>query len=411
MGITLTIQPDIAKGTTVPQKARIAWIVPSLDRGWRWQALLKEFSAIWPNLVVFTGSWPGFTPGFEETFKIRRLRGFRNLSIGKSDMGYLKRLKWASPLALWDLLRFRPEIILSNGFHLCTIYALLVKGLLHSRVVLLWQGISPETGGGKGSLRLKMRRALGRFFDLAICNTECGTKYLEELVKIPAEKVFHFVGEVAACESFNLNEGLGPLFQNDPRPVFLFVGRIIRSKGVDQLLEACRLLVQRGVTNYTVVLVGKGPHQDEFSKLAHEFGVEQQLHWEGFVPYERLGAYYNACDVFILPSREDTWGVVALEAMAFGKPVLCSRFAGSSELIQNGISGYVFDPGKPQDLANYMMQFIRYPKLIASYGAASRKMMAHYTPRNAAAGLSRMLYNMLGSEPMASHYDEAWRNL
>lgn len=314
----MAIDPDSTRGIAVFHQARIAWIAPSLDRGWRWQPLLREFSAIWPNMVVFTRLWPGFTPGFEETIKIHRLRGFRNITIGKSDMGHPTRFKWASPLALWDLVRFRPEIILTNGFHLCTIYALLVKGLLRSRVVLLWQGISPENRGDKGSLRLKVRRAIGRFFDLAICNSQCGTKYLEDLVGLPAKKVHHFVGEVAAYEFFT---------------------------------------------------------------------------WEGFVPYERLGAYYDACDVFILPSWEDTWGVVVLEAMVFGKPVLCSRFAGSSELVQHGISGYVFDPGKPQDLANYMTQFIHRPQLIARYGAASRKAMAHYTPGNAAAGLSRILCN------------------
>lgn len=409
-GITFIVRNDPPKTATILQEARIAWIAPSLDRGWRWQPLLKEFSEICPNTVVFTGQWPGFTRGFEGAFKIHGLHGFRRVNIGKSEMGYPKGFMWASPRTLWDLLRFRPEIILTNGFHLCTFYALLVKAILRSRVILLWQGVSPETGGGEGSLRLKVRRALGRFFDLAICNTRSGVRYLEDLVGMPPEKVQRFVGEVAACDSFTSNNGGCPYVQRLSHPIFLFVGRIIRAKGIDRLLEACSLLVQRGVQDFSLVLVGKGPHQTEFSELARRLGIERQIRWEGFVPYEKLGPYYDACDVFVLPSREDTWGVVALEAMAFGKPVLCSCFAGSSELVQHGVSGYVFDPEKPEELANYMMQLIHRPQLIARCGAAAREVMAQHTPKNAADELARIIHKTLHSQNIAADYDKAWRD-
>ena len=408
--VTFVVDKHPAGATTIPRETRVAWIAPSLDRGWRWQPFLKEFSEIYPNTVVFTGLWPGFTHGFAGAFKIHPLRGFRRVNFGKSEMGYPKGFMWASPRTVVDLLRFRPEIILTNGFHLCTLYALLVKVILRSRVILLWQGVSPETGGSPGSLRLKLRRVVGRCFDLAICNTRSGISYLQDLVGMPPQKVLRFVGEVADREPFASNNGRSPSLQHLNHPTFLFVGRIIRAKGVDRLLHACRLLVQRGVSDFSVVLVGKGPHQGEFAELARRAGIERQVRWEGFVPYENLGAYYEACDVFVLPSREDTWGVVALEAMAFGKPVLCSRLAGSSELVEHGVSGYVFDPETPDDLANYMMQFIHRPQLIARCGAAARELMTQYTPKIAAGKLSRILDKTLQAESPAAEYDQVWRD-
>ena len=407
---TFLVDKQPVETTTLPQETRVAWIAPSLDRGWRWQLFLKEFSEIYPNTVVFTGLWPGFTQGFEGAFKIHPLRGFRRVTLGKSEMGYPKGFMWASPRTLVDLLRFRPQIILTNGFHLCTLYALLVKAILRSRLILLWQGVSPETGGSRGSLRLRVRQVVGRCFDLAICNTQSGIIYLQDLVGMPSKRVLRFVGEVADLEAFASSKGRSPSLQNLCHPTFLFVGRIIRAKGVDRLLHACSLLVRRGVTNFSVVLVGKGPHQEEFAELARRAGIERQVRWEGFVPYENLGPFYEGCDVFVLPSREDTWGVVALEAMAFGKPVLCSCLAGSSELVQHGVSGYVFDPGKPDELANYMMQFIHRPQLIARCGAAARESMAEYTPKIAADKLSRILDNTLHAKAPIAEYDQVWRD-
>ena len=386
-------------------ETRVAWIAPSLDRGWRWQAFLKEFSAVCPKTVVFTGQWPGFTPGFEGAFNIHPLKGFRRVNLRESQMGYPNGFMWVSPRALLDLLHFHPDVILSNGFHLCTLYALLVKAISGARLILLWQGVSPETGGGKGSLRLKLRQFLSRYFDLAICNTQSGVDYLQRLVGMPREKVVRFIGEVADRSSFPSLNGRRKFEAPPKRPRFLFVGRIIRAKGVDRLLQACALLAKDGITEFSVVLVGKGPHQDEFVELAYKCGVADYVRWEGFVPYERLGAYYEACDVFVLPSLEDTWGVVALEAMAFGKPVLCSCFAGSSELVEHGVSGFVFDPDKPEELAEYMRSFIECPQLITRQGTAAKATMERFTPRRAAATLAQIIHQTLKAEAVVETCD------
>ena len=76
--------------------------------------------------------------------------------------------------------------------------------------------------------------------------------------------------------------------------------------------------------------------------------------------------------------------MVVLEAMVFGKPILCSKWAGASELVIDGENGYVFDPHDPEALAEIMKRFINEPKLVASMGRKSQQMMAHRTPKAAA---------------------------
>ena len=109
-------------------------------------------------------------------------------------------------------------------------------------------------------------------------------------------------------------------------------------------------------------------------------GVERHVRFVGSVPYERLGFYFRGCDVFVLPTLEDTWGMVVLEALSFGKPVLCSKYAGTKEMIEPGVNGFVFDPRDTAELAEYMEQFICNPCLADEFGDHAARTMASYTP-------------------------------
>ncbi len=382
-----------------PMETRIAWLAPSLARGWRWQSLFKEFYSVFPNTVVFTGFWPGFTKGFENAFRIEQVPGFRYWGRDQSTSEGGNRFMWASPGIVARLLRFRPQIILTNGFHLWTICALMMKALFGSRLILLWQGVSAETGGGEGTLRLKLRRCLARFFDLAVTNTETGARYLEETVGIAPQRVKRFVGEVADRSPFVSSRPLA--LDSLARPVFLFVGSLVRGKGIEQFLTACSLLVHQGVEDFSVLVVGDGLCSEDFRQLARELKLERQVRWEGLVLYEELGAYYSACDVFVLPSLEDTWGVAVLEAMAFSKPVLVSCYAGASEMVQHGVNGYVIDPLKPHQIAGAMRQLIEHPERVTQLGKSSGDLMAGHTPRHVAEYLSRLVCGVLEPETPA----------
>jgi glycosyltransferase involved in cell wall biosynthesis len=82
--------------------------------------------------------------------------------------------------------------------------------------------------------------------------------------------------------------------------------------------------------------------------------------------------------------------MVILEAMAFGKPILCSKWAGASELIMEGENGYLFDPHTPQAIAQAMRRLLDNPDLISSMGQRSQEIIAQYNPTTAAQFLAKV---------------------
>lgn len=377
---------------TSNSELRVAFVIPSWERGWRSQPILREFVELFPHTVVFTGYWPGFTRGYEGSFEVRQLHGVsRSRAAGAAPS-----FRWVSPRNLWALWRYRPDVIFTNGFHLCAFYGLLLRALLGTRVVLLWQGVSAETGGGPGSLRLWVRKRMARFFDLAISNTHDGVEYLRTAVGFPAGNLWHEIGEVGDRDSLGLPE---ILTRGGERPVFLFVGRTIREKGLQLFLEAGSLLLNRGLKHFSLLIVGDGQDRQELQRLAQTLGLENHVRWEGFIPYDHLGAFYQACDVFVLPSLEDTWGVTVAEAMLFGKAILCSKYAGARELVQQGVNGFVFDSRDPRQLADYMSRFIQQPELLPRLGAASTEIISHYTPQRTAEVFANAVSTAMNGNP------------
>ena len=107
--------------------------------------------------------------------------------------------------------------------------------------------------------------------------------------------------------------------------VILFVGRLIPKKGVQTLIQACSQLPKD--IDHRLVIVGHGTFQLELEKLARTLGVAERVQFVGFVQPEELPKWYLVADVFVLPSSE-TWGVVAIEALACGLPVILSDQTG-----------------------------------------------------------------------------------
>ncbi|NJL43598.1 MAG: glycosyltransferase, partial [Pseudanabaena sp. SU_2_4] len=174
------------------------------------------------------------------------------------------------------------------------------------------------------------------------------------------------------------------------RPVFLFVGHVIPRKGLPLLLQACAALQTRGYEQYTLQVVGDGTQQQELEAFCQEHHLSDRVQWIGRVAYDQIGNYFHNADVFVFPTLEDTWGVVTLEAMLLGKPILCSKGAGTAELVVHGENGYVFTPDDPDKLADLMQKFLDEPGLIPAMGERSKQIMAQYTPVAAAQCLAEI---------------------
>jgi glycosyltransferase involved in cell wall biosynthesis len=134
----------------------------------------------------------------------------------------------------------------------------------------------------------------------------------------------------------------------DPRYfTVLTVCRLYRRKRLDVLLEAAAQLRER-IPALRFRIVGSGPEGEEFREVWRAHRLESTVEWLGDVSFSQLAREYNACDVFCLPSVQEGFGIVFLEAMAAGKPVVAARAAAIPEVLPQGI---LTEPGHADDTA------------------------------------------------------------
>ncbi|RSD35209.1 MAG: glycosyl transferase, group 1 [Methanohalophilus sp.] len=135
------------------------------------------------------------------------------------------------------------------------------------------------------------------------------------------------------------------------KQVLFSIGNLIERKGFNFLIDAIKHCVK---TNPDILCVigGSGPLKDKLQKQVDGLGLNDNVIFTGFIQEEMLPVWMNACDIFVLPSLSESFGVVQIEAMGCGKPVVATRNGGSEEIVTSDDYGLLVEPGDSQDLAD-----------------------------------------------------------
>jgi alpha-maltose-1-phosphate synthase len=154
-------------------------------------------------------------------------------------------------------------------------------------------------------------------------------------------------------------------------PYVLFVGRITDQKGIFHLLEAAPALPD-GVQ---LVLCAAAPDTPEIEeRLRRTLARHPNAHWIGeMVPVDEVMQLYSHASVFVCPSVYEPFGLINLEAMACGTPVVASAVGGILEVVQDGVTGFLVEPGRPDQLAEKIGRLLADPAQARSMGQAGRK--------------------------------------
>ncbi len=374
---------------------RIAWLLTSAF--YYWHPMLSRFAKRFPQMTAFAANWRGYAPGFEDSFKVEVVGERKIIPVTKASTGYGSSFTYLPLNIVNRLLQFKPQVIFSNSFGMWTTLALLLKPLGKWRVVIAYEGSSPSVDYRNSAMRISVRRALVRAADACITNSHAGKAYLTEVLKAEEKLVFVQPYEVPAANSLSGQSTFAELDTSWQQPIFIFVGSIVPRKGLNFLLEACALLKKQGCHKYTLLIVGDGPQREELETFSQKQQLTDCVKWVGRVDYGLLGAYFNQANVFVLPTLEDTWGMVVLEAMVLGKPILCSKWAGAAELVLEGVNGHHFEPQDPEKVAELMRRFIDDPNLAVSMGQESKQVMSQHTPEVAADFLAEVTSFVLQS--------------
>ena len=145
----------------------------------------------------------------------------------------------------------------------------------------------------------------------------------------------------------------------------LYVGRLIDWKGVVYLIRSIPMIKKGGV-NVKLTIVGDGTQKNELMALVRELRLEDSVKFVGEVAHEETLKYYQSSDLLVVPSiikssgETEGLGVVILEAMSCGLPVVGSRVGGIVDIIQDGVNGFMVDQKKPEKIADVVLEFVKY---------------------------------------------------
>jgi len=170
------------------------------------------------------------------------------------------------------------------------------------------------------------------------------------------------------------------LFQSNPATpdpshfTILSVCRFYPRKRLDVLLQAASQ-VSEVIPQLEIRIVGNGPQCGRLRQLASELNLGDRVRWLGDISLKRLAEEYSRADIFCLPSVQEGFGIVFLEAMAAGKPIVAARAAAAPEVVRSGI---LVEPGSPAALADALVRLYRNPDLRASLEAAGPRDVEQY---------------------------------
>ena len=174
-------------------------------------------------------------------------------------------------------------------------------------------------------------------------------------------------------------------------PVIMYVGRVAEEKNLETLIKAA-IYVLEEIPRAKFVVVGKGPAEKKYVEMARKEGVGRAFVFTGFVSDEELPDAYHACDVLAFPSTFETLGIVALEAMACGKPVAAADHGPLREVVKEGSNGALFDPKNAEQCAGAIVQVY---KARRRFAPACRRTALEYSVEKSVGKLTQVYRNAM----------------
>ncbi len=346
--------------------------------------LLKRLKAAGHEVEVFTSSYRGAPDQVFAGIPVHRFRYFprrwENLTHEEAAPDRMKRsllyrlmpacFVVAGMAAIWRLCRrTRYDVIHVHWPLPLALFGWAAQRARPARLVTTFYGVELRWVKGalpflKGFLAWAARRS---DHVVAISNYTAGE--LRELADVPIEIIPYTTSLPDVDSAPAGRDGTGPV---------LFVGRLVERKGVAHLIEAIARL-GRGDEGARLEIVGDGPERPGLEALAGRLGVASRVVFRGKIPPDELQASYARAAVCVLPSvldaRGDTegLGVVLLEAMNHGTPVIASRVGGIPDIVEDGVSGLLVPPGDADALAAAVRRLRDDPVLARRLGEAGRR--------------------------------------
>jgi len=177
--------------------------------------------------------------------------------------------------------------------------------------------------------------------------------------------------------------------------------RAERYKGIDTVIEALPAVIKQ-IPSLNYYVVGDGTDLERHKTLAREKGVADRVHFLGSVSASELQSHYRACDVFVMPSDGEGFGIVYLEAMQHGKPVIAARSGAAPEVVLDGVTGRLVEYGNREELARTLIELCLDGEQRRSLGSSGyRRLQDNFTFNHFKENLTEILVRELPRQTLA----------
>ena len=344
---------------------RVMYVVPDLETG----GAERHVTTLMPRLDPARFACSVVCIGAEGTL-------FGDLVDAGIPAVALRRTKRQALAAVVDLVREmrrrRPDVVLVRGYNAEMLgrIAAIIAGVPHRAV---WVHNCGDIGD-RTPVRRLADRLLDRRTDAYFGAARAQARYLVEDVGYPAHKIriIHNGVDPNGYRPADEQQARTLLGIDLQRPVVGVVGRLIPEKDHVLLLQAARQLVDE-FPDLTVLVVGDGPMRRRIEQAAAELGLADRILLVGARP--DVPDILPALTVFTLCSYNECFPMALLEAMAAGRPAVCTDVGGVGEMLTDGITGYLVPPHDPVALADRLAKLLRDRELCQRMGAAARALV------------------------------------
>lgn len=280
-------------------------------------------------------------------------------------------------------------INLSSAWNIPFIHMFHTLGHMKNRIARTPQEI-------EGEYRIQGEKRVINKANRIIAATMAEKSQLEFLYETPSSKIVVIPPGVDTRHFYPIpkDEAKEVIGISDDSHMILYVGRIEPLKGIDNLIQAISKIQKKGVLKccpHNLVIIGGEPDakpEEMNAEMAHLQDLVEELEIENFVVFlgkqdqQILPYYYSAAEVVVMPSHYESFGMVALEAMACGTPVIASQVGGLAFLVRDGETGFVVPGNDVESLSNRLVDLIKDENLRKNLGAKSTEYAELYAWEN-----------------------------
>lgn len=345
----------------------------------------------------------------ENDSRLRQWRVYKDEIKFKYDVLPCWRQRWGAHNILVNrgvfstLNRIQPAIVLCGGYNYLASWQAVAWARAHHVPVLLWsESTALDRRRGHRLVEFLKERFVGLCSGFVVPGIS-SLNYLKEL-GVHDRQIFVAPNAVDVelfsklAEEARRNSSQIRTLHALPARYFLYVGRLVRAKGVFDLLEAYGRLKDEVRAEVGLVFVGDGADRPQLMEQAARI-VQGNLRFAGFIHREELPEFYALAEALVFPTHSDTWGLVVNEAMACGLAVVLASVAGcAADLVQDGWNGFVVPSADISGLAIAMTRLAGDARLRIEMGSRSRERIRAYSPAAWAAGLASAVESITSGE-------------